>query len=92
MLPYAAPGIFTGTILSLARAFGETAPIIMVGAIVGTFNSVLGPIDQLFERFTALPTDRVQLVAAAAGRVPGPDRCRDRRPARRLLLVNAVAI
>jgi phosphate transport system permease protein len=56
VLPYAAPGIFTGTILSLARAFGETAPIIMVGAIVGTFNSVLGPIDQLFERFTALPT------------------------------------
>ncbi len=56
VLPYAAPGIFTGTILSLARAFGETAPIIMVGAIVGTFNSIFGPINQLFERFTALPT------------------------------------
>jgi phosphate transport system permease protein len=56
VLPYAAPGIFTGTILSLARAFGETAPIIMVGAIVGTFSFVGGPIDQLFERFTALPT------------------------------------
>ena len=27
VLPYAAPGIFTGTILSLARAFGETAPL-----------------------------------------------------------------
>lgn len=56
VLPYAAPGILTGTILSLARAFGETAPIIMVGAIVGTFSFVGGPIDQLFERFTALPT------------------------------------
>lgn len=56
VLPYAAPGILTGTILSLARAFGETAPIVMVGAIVGTFSFVGGPIDQLFERFTALPT------------------------------------
>ncbi len=56
VLPYAAPGILTGTILSLARAFGETAPIIMVGAIVGTFSFVGGPVDQLFERFTALPT------------------------------------
>ena len=56
VLPYAAPGVLTGTILSLARAFGETAPIIMVGAIVGTFSFVGGPIDQLFERFTALPT------------------------------------
>jgi phosphate transport system permease protein len=56
VLPYAAPGIFTGIILSLARAFGETAPIIMVGAIVGTFSFVGGPIEQLFEQYTALPT------------------------------------
>ena len=39
VLPYAAPGVLTGTILALARAFGETAPLIMVGAVVGTFNS-----------------------------------------------------
>ena len=32
VLPYAAPGIFTGAILSLARAFGETAPLLLVGA------------------------------------------------------------
>ncbi len=56
VLPYAAPGIFTGTILALARAFGETAPLIMVGAIVGTFSFVGSPIEQLFEQFTALPT------------------------------------
>ena len=56
VIPYAAPGILTGTILSLARAFGETAPIIMVGAIVGTFSFVGGPWEQLFERFTAMPT------------------------------------
>ena len=38
VLPYAAPGILTGTILALARAFGETAPLLMVGAIAGTFS------------------------------------------------------
>jgi phosphate transport system permease protein len=56
VLPYAAPGILTGTILSLARAFGETAPLIMVGAIVGTFSFMGSPIEQLMEQFTALPT------------------------------------
>jgi phosphate transport system permease protein len=57
VLPYAAPGIFTGTILSMARAFGETAPLILVGAVVGGFNveydSVLGTLQG---RYTALPT------------------------------------
>ena len=35
VLPYAAPGILTGTVLSLARALGEAAPLIIVGAITG---------------------------------------------------------
>jgi phosphate transport system permease protein len=57
VLPYAAPGIFTGTILSLARAFGETAPLIVVGAIAGTFRySADGLVDQLRGPYTALPT------------------------------------
>ena len=57
VLPYAAPGIFTGTILSLARAFGETAPLIVVGAIAGTFRYTAdGLIDQLQGPYTALPT------------------------------------
>ena len=57
VLPYAAPGIFTGTILSLARAFGETAPLIVVGAIAGTFRyTAHGIVDQLQGPFTALPT------------------------------------
>lgn len=56
VLPYAAPGIFTGTILSLARAFGETAPLLMVGAIAGTFSFGGGPLDQLTSRYTSLPT------------------------------------
>lgn len=32
VLPYAMPGILTGVILSLSRAIGETAPLIMIGA------------------------------------------------------------
>ena len=35
VLPYAAPGIITGLILSLARALGEAAPLILVGATTG---------------------------------------------------------
>ena len=38
ILPAAAPGIFTGIILSLSRAAGETAPILFTGAIA------LGPV------------------------------------------------
>ncbi|MGI8658816.1 MAG: phosphate ABC transporter permease PstA [Candidatus Limnocylindria bacterium] len=56
VLPYAAPGIFTGTILSLGRAFGETAPLLMVGAIAGTFSFVGAPWEQMFEGYTTLPT------------------------------------
>jgi phosphate transport system permease protein len=55
VLPYAAPGILTGTILSLARAFGETAPLLMVGAIAGTFSST-DPLAMLTGPYTALPT------------------------------------
>jgi phosphate transport system permease protein len=55
VLPYAAPGILTGTILSLARAFGETAPLLMVGAIAGTFSAT-DPIDMLTGSYTSLPT------------------------------------
>lgn len=37
VLPEAVPGIMTGIILSLSRAIGETAPIIMVGAATSMF-------------------------------------------------------
>jgi phosphate transport system permease protein len=58
VLPYAAPGIFTGTILSLARAFGETAPILLVGAVTGFLASPPGrsPLQILQGQYTALPT------------------------------------
>lgn len=56
VLPAAAPGILTGTVLSLSRALGETAPLIIIGAS-STFFSTGGQgfIDSLFGSFTALP-------------------------------------
>lgn len=56
VLPYAAPGILTGTILSLARAFGETAPLLMVGVATG-FLSLGGGgfVEQVQGPYTALP-------------------------------------
>lgn len=57
VLPYAAPGIFTGTILSLARAFGETAPLILVGAVLGNFSFNADNIrEALSGPYTSLPT------------------------------------
>ncbi len=57
VLPYAAPGILTGTVLSLARALGEAAPLILVGAVTGRIGSNPGILDvgALQERFTAIP-------------------------------------
>ena len=58
VLPYAAPGIFTGKILSLARAFGETAPLLLVGSVTGYLSSPTGrsPLEILQGSYTALPT------------------------------------
>ncbi|MGH8992660.1 MAG: phosphate ABC transporter permease PstA [Acidimicrobiia bacterium] len=66
VLPYAAPGILTGTVLSLARALGEAAPLILVGAVTNALGSDpdLLDIGSLKERFTAMP----MLIADWAGR------------------------
>jgi phosphate transport system permease protein len=56
VLPYAAPGILTGTVLALARALGEAAPLILVGATTGFLSGGAGyGLDTLQERFTAMP-------------------------------------
>jgi phosphate transport system permease protein len=57
VLPSAAPGILTGTVLSLSRALGETAPLLLVGAVTGfiAYGDV-GPVEMLRERFTTMPT------------------------------------
>lgn len=51
VLPVALPGILTGTILSLSRAIGETAPVLLVGAVTFIAFDPEGPLDQ----FTVLP-------------------------------------
>lgn len=57
VLPYAAPGIITGTILALARALGEAAPLILIGAVTNRLGSDPGLFDvaSLDDRFTAIP-------------------------------------
>ena len=56
VLPSAAPGILTGTVLSLSRAMGETAPLILVGAVTGYLSFGSQSVgDMLQDRFTALP-------------------------------------
>ncbi len=79
VLPNAFAGILTGTILSLSRAIGETAPLILVGAFYGTFYTTgsAGLFDKFTTTYTALPqvvfqwaTDaktefRIDLAAAA---------------------------
>lgn len=60
VLPYAAPGVLTGTLLSLSRAIGEAAPLIVIGAATGLLgggrglSAVLEP-SALMERYTAMP-------------------------------------
>lgn len=51
VLPASFPGILTGVILSLSRAIGETAPLVMIGALTFVAFLPVGPMDQ----FTALP-------------------------------------
>jgi phosphate transport system permease protein len=71
VLPAAIPGIATGSILALSRAIGETAPLIMIGAV--TFISfdptILGPFTalpiQIFQ-WVRLPQEEFKQLAAAA--------------------------
>lgn len=51
VVPVALPGILTGIILALSRAIGETAPLIMIGALLFVPFTPSGPLD----RFTVLP-------------------------------------
>ena len=58
VLPAATPGIATGSILALSRGLGETAPLLLVGALTYvSFNPTL------LGDFTALPVQIYQWVA-----------------------------
>ena len=93
VLPSAAPGILTGTVLSLARAAGEAAPILLVGAATGLLRTGDQNLwEQLQGPFTALP-----VAIFSYARQPGDD-FRSLTAAASLvlllavLLMNAVAI
>lgn len=71
VLPYAMPGILTGSILALSRAMGEAAPLIMVGAAGYIAFLPEGPLDwftvlpvQIFN-WTSRPQEDFQYIAAA---------------------------
>jgi phosphate transport system permease protein len=51
VLPSAMPGVLTGVILALSRAIGETAPLIMIGALTYVAFTPEGPLDA----FTTMP-------------------------------------
>jgi phosphate transport system permease protein len=71
VLPAALPGIATGSILALSRAIGETAPLILIGALTYiSFNpTLLGPFTALpvqIYNWTKLPNAEFKGLAAAA--------------------------
>jgi phosphate transport system permease protein len=45
VLPLALPGILTGTIIGMARALGETAPLLMIGMVAFIVDVPKGPLD-----------------------------------------------
>ena len=72
VLPNALPGILTGTILAVARALGETAPLVVVGASTFITTDPTGPFSkftvlpiQIFQ-WTSRPQDEFRNIAAAA--------------------------
>jgi phosphate transport system permease protein len=72
VLPNAMPGILTGTILALSRAIGETAPLIMIGALTFIAFVPEGPRDQFtvlsiqVYNWVSRPQDDFRGLAAAA--------------------------
>jgi phosphate transport system permease protein len=71
VLPAAVPGIATGSILALSRAIGETAPLILIGAVtyISFDPTILGPFTALpiqIYSFLRLPQEEFKYLAAAS--------------------------
>lgn len=71
VLPAATPGIMTGIILAMARALGETAPLILVGAVTYIAFVPTSPMDSFtvlplqIYNWSSRPQEAFQVVAAA---------------------------
>ncbi|MEM9392235.1 MAG: phosphate ABC transporter permease PstA [Pseudomonadota bacterium] len=55
VLPLAAPGILTGTIIGLAQALGETAPLLLIGMVAFVREYPSAPPEGFFDPASALP-------------------------------------
>ena len=55
VLPLAMPGILTGTILGLARALGESAPLLLIGMVAFVRDYPSAPPEGFFDPASALP-------------------------------------
>ncbi|MXQ07165.1 phosphate ABC transporter permease PstA [Alphaproteobacteria bacterium GH1-50] len=55
VLPLAAPGILTGTIIGLAQALGETAPLLLIGMVAFVREYPAAPPEGFFDPASALP-------------------------------------
>ncbi|RMC31987.1 phosphate ABC transporter permease PstA [Paracoccus alkanivorans] len=55
VLPLAMPGILTGTIIGLAQALGETAPLLLIGMVAFVREFPAAPPEGLFDPASALP-------------------------------------
>lgn len=55
VLPLAAPGILTGTIIGLAQALGETAPLLLIGMVAFVKEYPGMPPEGFFDPASALP-------------------------------------
>lgn len=55
VLPLAIPGVLTGTIIGLAQALGETAPLLLIGMVAFVRDFPGAPLSGLFDPASALP-------------------------------------
>ncbi|MCC0014236.1 MAG: phosphate ABC transporter permease PstA [Rhodobiaceae bacterium] len=55
VLPLAMPGILTGTIIGLAQALGETAPLLLIGMVAFVRDFPAAPPEGFFDPAAALP-------------------------------------
>ena len=68
VLPAAMPGILTGTVLGIARALGEAAPLLVIGAVGFYTTSNQDFVEQLRGAFSALPMNIARFAREPGGR------------------------